>query len=72
MPNMETSPLGLPNKFGFSINESCELSGLGRTFLYKAIANGELIARKAGRRTIILPPDLEAYLRNLPETSEAA
>ena len=55
-----------------SINESCELSGLGRTFLYKAIANGELIARKAGRRTIILPPDLEAYLRNLPETSEAA
>jgi excisionase family DNA binding protein len=51
---------------GLSIPQACESSGLGRTKLYAAIKSGELTARKAGRRTIILPDDLRRYLESLP------
>ncbi len=65
-PTTDKSP-ELTHKLGFSIKESCRASGLGRTTIYEAIGAGELIAKKAGRRTIILPKDLEAYLESLPE-----
>ena len=55
-----------PHRFGLSIDESCHASGIGRTKIYEAIGAGELIARKCGRRTVILPRDLEAWLTNLP------
>ena len=58
-------------KFGFSILETVERSGLSRSFIYKQIAGGHLIARKAGARTIILPKDLESYLANLPRAAGA-
>lgn len=54
------------HKLGFTIDESCEASSLGRTAIYEAISSGKLIAKKAGRRTIILPKHLAAYLENLP------
>ena len=53
-------------KLGFTIDESCEASSLGRTAIYQAISDGKLIAKKAGRRTVILPKHLAAYLDNLP------
>jgi excisionase family DNA binding protein len=49
-----------------SIVEVTSVSGLGRTKIYEAIRNGSLIAHKAGRRTIVLPNDLKAYLAALP------
>jgi excisionase family DNA binding protein len=49
-----------------SIAEVTSVSGLGRTKIYEAIGNGSLIARKAGRRTIILRNDLKAFLAALP------
>ena len=64
-PKLDKSPDITP-RLGFSIDGACESSGLGRTFLYEAIGSGKLIAKKAGRRTIILPEDLKAYLENLP------
>ena len=49
----------------YSIDEVCKLTGLGRTKLYEAINKGLLPAKKYGRRTIILKPDLEKFLDSL-------
>ena len=50
-----------------SIDEASEASGLGRNSLYKAINSGELIARKYGRRTMILKSDFQDFLEALPK-----
>lgn len=49
-----------------TIPEAVKLSGLSRSALYIALRNRELLARKAGRRTLIAYRDLEAYLASLP------
>lgn len=41
--------------------------GLGRTKVYEAIKTGALVARKIGRRTVILDDDLRIYLEALPK-----
>ncbi len=64
-PSSDKSP-DLTYKLGLSIEESCQAAGIGRTKIYEAIGAGELIAKKAGRRTIILSKHLEAYLESLP------
>ena len=51
---------------GLSIVEACNVAGIGRTKIYQAIAEGELVARKYGKRTLILRSDLQAFLANLP------
>lgn len=53
------------NQMSLSIEEACNLTGIGRTKLYDAINRGELIAKKFGKRTIILKEDLETFLKNL-------
>jgi excisionase family DNA binding protein len=53
----------------YSIAEACEVSRIGRTSIYEAISSRELIARKHGRRTVILADDLRRWLQNLPITS---
>jgi len=55
-----TSPLA------YSIAEACAVGRAGRTALYEAIRSGELIARKRGRRTVILADDLRRWLEGLP------
>ncbi len=60
-----------PDKLAHSIDESCAIAGVGRSFIYAAIAAGDLTARKAGRRTLILHSDLEAWLAGLPTATEA-
>ncbi|MCK1403938.1 helix-turn-helix domain-containing protein [Bradyrhizobium sp. 76] len=49
-----------------NVAEACAASGVGRTKLYEAIAAGRLRARKMGRRTLILPDDLKAFVAALP------
>jgi excisionase family DNA binding protein len=56
-----------PIRLAYSINEACAAIGIGRTKFYEEIQAGRLKARKVGRRTIVLPPDLEAYAESLPE-----
>jgi excisionase family DNA binding protein len=51
---------------GLSIPEACEVAGVGRTRLYAAIGSGELVARRYGKRRIILRSDLRRFLENLP------
>jgi excisionase family DNA binding protein len=50
----------------YTVHGVCEMSGFGRTFIFEKIKTGELPARKAGRRTIILHDDLVAWLNALP------
>ena len=53
-------------KLAHSIAEFAQLSGLGRSFLYEQIAAGRLPVRKAGRRTLILHEEGQAWLAKLP------
>ena len=58
----------------FSIPEVCQQVGLCRDTVYRAIGRGDLVARKLGKRTLILADDLEKFLNSLPalKQSEAA
>lgn len=49
----------------YSIPEAASIADAGRTTIYRAISAGELVARKRGRRTVILSDDLAAWLRGL-------
>lgn len=49
-----------------SVNELPAMIGLGLTKINELIKTGELPARKAGRRTLVLRSDVEAFLKNLP------
>ena len=49
-----------------TIPNAVKASGMSRSALYEALKRGDLIARKAGRRTLISFADLEAYLASLP------
>ena len=51
----------------YSIEETCKITGLGRTKLYEAINKGLLPAKKYGKRTIILKVDIEEFLMNLKD-----
>ena len=50
----------------YSISEACAAARAGRTALYEAIRNGALIARKRGRKTLILPEDLRRWVESHP------
>jgi excisionase family DNA binding protein len=49
-----------------SITETCALLGLGRDSIYAAIRDGRLVARKFGKRTVIVDDDLRQFLSELP------
>lgn len=57
------------NPLTMTIPEAVKRSGMSRTAIYEALKRGDLIARKAGRRTLIGFTDLEAYLASLPTFS---
>jgi excisionase family DNA binding protein len=59
-------------KVAFSISEVCAQTGIGRDGIYKAIQDGRLVARKLGRRTVILDSDLHEFLQALPRMCAAA
>jgi len=58
-------PIDLTKPLALSIEEVCSLTGLVRTKIYSLIGSGELIARKIGKRTVILRTDLETWLGGL-------
>ena len=55
-----------------SIRAASKVSGIGRTSLYAAIKAGKLVARKCGKRTIILQSDLITWLNSLPASVTTA
>jgi len=58
-------PTDLTKPLALSIEEVRKLTGLGRTKIYSLIGSGELIARKIGKRTVVLRTDLETWLGGL-------
>jgi excisionase family DNA binding protein len=50
----------------YSIAEACAIARAGRTAIYEAIGNGTLTARKRGRKTLILPADLQRWVEGHP------
>jgi excisionase family DNA binding protein len=56
------------NSIALSIPEAVSITGIGRTTLYAAIKAGKLVARKCGKRTIILQSDLINWLNSLPSS----
>ena len=51
----------------YTIDEGCSVVGIARTAFYKAISTGELVARKYGRKTLILASDLHRFIEGLPK-----
>ena len=58
----------LKAKAFLSIADTCKLIGISRRTVYRIIERGELIAGKAGKRTIIRRSDLEQLLFEQPRT----
>jgi excisionase family DNA binding protein len=59
-------PEAMTYKLAYTIDEVCNLTGLGRTTAYNAIGGGVLVAKKCGRKTLVLHHDLINFLRALP------
>lgn len=49
-----------------TIPDAVKATGMSRSALYEALKRGDLSARKAGRRTLLMMADLESYLASLP------
>jgi hypothetical protein len=62
----------------YAVEDAPAVAGVSRTRIFAAIRNGEMIARKAGRQTIIEADELQRWIRSLPtrcrrpENQEAA
>lgn len=56
------------NEVAYHIARIPEVTGgaITRTAVYEAIRDGRLVARKSGRRTVIMADDLRAFLDTLP------
>ena len=54
-------------KLAYTIDEAADQGAGSRTIVYEAINSGALKAKKRGKRTIILAPDLIQYLESLPD-----
>jgi excisionase family DNA binding protein len=59
-------------RLAYSVREAAQIANLGRSTLYKLIAQGELRARKAYGRTLILHDDLDAFLKGLPSLDQTS
>jgi excisionase family DNA binding protein len=64
-------PEEINDRLAYSPREFARRAGVSHDFIYAAIASGQLIARKWGRRTLILASDARHYLNSLPRMQSA-
>ena len=60
------------HKLSLTVAEACALSGLSRSTMYRLFAEGALVPRKVGRRTLVIFAELENCLRSLPKAPKLA
>jgi len=53
-------------KMAYDVEEACHILGIRRSLLYKEMKDGNIVARKMGRRTVFLPEDLKKYASSRP------
>jgi excisionase family DNA binding protein len=63
---------GTDDRLAVGIMDAARLASVGRSTIYQSINTGDLKARKAGRRTLILRNDLQAWLNSFPPVKAAA
>jgi len=63
-------PIPPVGQLGLSVDETCAVTGLGRSKISEAIHAGLLPARRLGKKIIIMRPDAEAFVRDLPAAAE--
>ena len=68
----DVDPEGLPasERLADSIDQFCEVYGVGRTTAYEEIKDERLVARKVRGRTIILRIDSKSWADNLPKITK--
>ena len=68
-PGIDVDPEGFPasERLADTVDQFCEVYTVGRTFTYDEINAGRLIARKAGKRTLILRTDSKSWADSLPK-----
>jgi hypothetical protein len=62
----------LSRKFALSVSEVVRASGVGRTLVFAEIKAGRLLARKCGRRTLVLIDDFQDWLQAMPSSRASA
>ncbi len=62
--------ISLHKKLAFSPAEAAAAAGIGRTYLFEEIRCHRLVAKKAGRRTLIEAHELERWIRSLPTRTD--
>jgi excisionase family DNA binding protein len=59
------SPLGGRGQLLYSVEEAADLLGIGRTFMFRLLATGEIDSLKIGRRRKIPRDALHGYVERL-------
>jgi excisionase family DNA binding protein len=68
-PSEELKSIPFLQRLTCTINEACEVTGLGRTKLYELIGTGHLTTTTVGRRRLVLVSSLQALLDVNPSES---
>ena len=50
----------------YTVKETLQQIGIGKSKLYRELADGRISARKVGRKTIFLAEEVQRYLASLP------
>lgn len=64
MPEICDTPISVP--IAVTVLQASRLTGISRTELYRRLADGDLTARKLGRKTVIEYSQLTDYIASLP------
>ncbi len=59
------------SKVAYSVNETMNLLSIGRTLLYRLVAQGKLRPVKLGKKTLFYASDIAAFLAKLQEAAAA-
>jgi len=55
-----------------SLDNAAKAADMSRRFLQDAISRGDLVARKAGNKTLVDIDDLRAWVKSLPVIEKAS